>query len=125
MKKAACQGGLSVWRTLQRHHHMEFCPMQIKLLLLASVLAFSMIQNPVVSIRRVPPETFPPCSGIQPIYGTLGIMKKDGEQFTNLTPEEVGDYVVRRLKQGYKVTLYPQISGKIFAIAECPTDGQD
>lgn len=98
--------------------------MQVKLLMLAVPLALFGAQPPTVSVLRVPPDAFPACSGA-PIYGTLGIVEKDGKQRTKLTPDEVGDYIARRLKQGYRVTLYPQLSGKIFAISNCPTDGQE
>jgi hypothetical protein len=97
----------------------------LHLAILAIVLALRVGQSSSVTVRRVPPEAFPPCIGAQPIYGPLGIVEKEGKQRTNLTSAEVGEYVTRRLKQGYKVTLYPQISGQIFAIAECPTDAQE
>ncbi len=41
------------------------------------------------------------------------------EGTTKLTDQEIGEYVRKRLAEGYSVTLYPQASGKMFTVATC------
>jgi hypothetical protein len=49
----------------------------------------------------------------------LGIVGQDKKERTKLTDQEIGQYVKKRLAEGYSVTLYPQASGKIYTVANC------
>jgi hypothetical protein len=52
-------------------------------------------------------------------FRVLGILEKDKNERTKLTAQEIGEGVSKKLAEGYRVTLYPQANGKIFAIATC------
>jgi len=49
----------------------------------------------------------------------LGIVEKDKSERTKLTDQEIGEYVRKRLAEGYSVALYPQASGKMFTVQTC------
>ncbi len=91
------------------------------LLLLFSSLTFSQNLNELkVGVKELPPEPFPHGTCTQDRSGYIGI-SKNGKEETQLTDKQLGEYVRVRLSQGYSVTLYPQVSGKVFAIATCET----
>jgi hypothetical protein len=91
----------------------------IVLLLLLSSLTFSQDFSKLqVSVKELPPEPFPVGTCKQDLSGYIGIVK-DGKEETNLTDKQLGEYVRMRLAQGYSVTLYPQASGRTYAIATC------
>lgn len=90
----------------------------IALLLLLSSLTFSQEQKPTIHITELPPEPFPFGTCRNSESGYLGVSKGNRE-ITKLTDKQLGEYVRVRLSQGYSVALYPQLSGKIFAIATC------
>jgi hypothetical protein len=73
---------------------------------------------PAVTVKELPPEAIPsgPCTESQ--AGYLGFTKA-GKEKTRLTDKQIGEYVRVRLSQGYSVSLYPQVSGKIYAVATC------
>lgn len=72
-----------------------------------------------ISVKALPPEAIPLGSCIESNSGFLGVVGKDNKERTKLTPREVGEYVTKRLSEGYSVTLYPQTSGRVFAVADC------
>jgi hypothetical protein len=74
--------------------------------------------HPAISVKEVPPEAIPAGTCTEDLSGYLGIAKA-GKDVTQLTDKQVGEYVRVRLSQGYSVALYPQASGKIYAISTC------
>jgi hypothetical protein len=91
----------------------------IALLLLFSSLTFSQDLSKLhISVKELPPEPFPVGTCKADESGYLGITKAKKEE-TRLTDKQLGEYVRVRLSQGYSVALYPQVSGKVFAIATC------
>jgi hypothetical protein len=75
--------------------------------------------QPAITVKEFPPEAIPAGTCTQSTSGYLGIVGKDKKERTKLTDQEIGEYVRKRLAEGYSVTLYPQASGKIFTIAIC------
>lgn len=71
-----------------------------------------------VTVKELPPEAIPAGTCKEDQTGYLGITK-NGKEETRLTDQEIGEYVRVRLSQGYSVSLYPQVSGRIFAISQC------
>jgi hypothetical protein len=71
-----------------------------------------------ISVKELPPEPFPVGTCKEDLASYLGTTKGSKEN-TRLTDRQIGEYVRVRLSQGYSVSLYPQISGNIFAIATC------
>lgn len=71
-----------------------------------------------ISVREVPPEAFPKgtCTANQAWAGYLG--SHTGDEL-NIPTKEIGEYVTQRLKQGYSISIYPQASGRVFAIEKC------
>jgi hypothetical protein len=72
-----------------------------------------------VTVTELPPEPIPAGSCTESNSGYLGIVGTDKKERTNLTDQEIGEYVRKRLAEGYSVTLYPQASGKMFTVATC------
>lgn len=98
------------------------CPLKKLLSALFLLSAISFSQNftpPQISVRELPPEPFPAGSCTTDRVGYLGISRDGKDDNTHLTDSQIGEYVRIRLSQGYSVTLYPQASGKIFAMAKC------
>jgi hypothetical protein len=90
--------------------------------LLFSAFTFSQdFSKPSVSVKVLPPEAIPVGSCKEDLFGYLGV-PRNGKTETQLTDEQLGEYIRVRLSQGYSVVLYPQASGKIFAIATCESD---
>ena len=101
------------------HAYKGVCPVRkfFVVLLLFSAVCFSQSQ---ISVKEVPPEPFPTGTCTQDKSGYIGI-PKNGKEETRLTDKQLGEYVRVRLSQGYSVALYPQVSGKIYAIVKCET----
>ncbi len=83
--------------------------------------AFAIAQKRIdaqVSVREVPPEPFPAgtCTSQSTSAGYLG--SHTGSEL-DIPSKEIGEYVSQRLRQGYSVSIYPQASGRIFAIEKC------
>jgi hypothetical protein len=94
----------------------------LKIIALSAVLAVAAIpqtDHPTISVSELPPEAIPVGTCGQSISGYLGIVGKDKKERTKLTDQEIGEYVQKKLTQGYSVSLYPQASGKIFAVETC------
>lgn len=77
-------------------------------------------QDVRISVREVPPEPFPPgsCTHSYSGAGYLHI-EGDSKEPYRLSKEQIGEYILSRLGQGYSVTLYPQASGRIFSVTNC------
>jgi hypothetical protein len=94
----------------------------ILLLLLFSSLTFSQdINKPQASVKELPPEAIPSGTCKGDMSGYLGIDSGEKVNETKFSDEQIGEYVRIRLSQGYSVSLYPQASGKIYAICICHT----
>jgi len=76
-------------------------------------------QQTTVAVTELPPEAIPAGVCSQSNAGYLGIVEKDKKERTKLTDREIGEYVRKKLAEGYSVTLYPQASGKIFTQQTC------
>jgi hypothetical protein len=72
-----------------------------------------------VIVTELPPEAIPAGTCGQSNSGYLGIVGQDKHERTRLTDQEIGEYVRKKLAEGYSVTLYPQASGKMFTVATC------
>jgi hypothetical protein len=72
-----------------------------------------------VSVTELPPEAIPAGACTQSTSGYLGIVERDKKERTKLTDPEIGEYVRKRLAEGYSVALYPQASGKMFTVQTC------
>jgi hypothetical protein len=90
-------------------------------ILLLSVALMLMAQSTTVHVRELPPEPIPHGTCTQGHSGYLGVEESDRNRFT-LSDNEVGEYVRSQIRQGYSLSLYPQVSGRIFAIAQCESD---
>jgi len=75
--------------------------------------------QPAITVKELPPEAIQTGTCTESTSGFLGVIGKDKKERTKLTPQEVGEYVTKRLSEGYSVTLYPQASGRIFVTADC------
>lgn len=75
-----------------------------------------------VSVRELPPEPIPRGTCTQGHSGYLGVEEPTGNRFA-LSDKELGEYIRSQIKKGYSVSLYPQESGRIFAIAKCESNG--
>ncbi len=76
-------------------------------------------QQSAITVRERPPEAIPRGTCKESHSGYVGIASKSGPDITKLTTQQLGEYVAKRLSEGYSITLYPQASGKTFAIATC------
>jgi hypothetical protein len=72
-----------------------------------------------VSVTEQPPEAIPAGTCTQSNSGYLGIVGKDKKERTKLTDQEIGEYVRKKLAEGYSIALYPQASGKMFTVQTC------
>ena len=92
----------------------------ILILLLLPALAFPQeYKMPKISVSELPPEAIPTGTCTQSNAGYLGIVQKDKTERTTLTDREIGEYIRKKLAEGYSVMLYPQASGKIFTFQTC------
>jgi hypothetical protein len=85
------------------------------------LLSVGFSQSPnqsTIHVRELPPETIPAGTCKEDLSGYVGI-PKNGKEENHLTDKQIGEYVRVRLSQGYSIALYPQVSGKMFAIAKC------
>jgi len=89
--------------------------------LLLSSLAWS--QEPQVpkvsSVSELPPEQIPAGTCQHSYSGYLEIPEHKKVKNTNFTAQDIGDYVKKRLSEGYILSLYPQASGRLFVIETC------
>lgn len=71
-----------------------------------------------ITVKELPPEAIPAGTCKEDMSGYLSVTKA-GKEDTHLTDKQLGEYVRVRLSQGYSVSLYPQVSGRVFATANC------
>ncbi len=94
----------------------------LKITVLSAVLAVAAIAqtgHPTISVSELLPESIPAGTCTQSTSGYVGIVEKDGRERTQLTDQEIGEYVRKRLAEGYSLALYPQASGKMFSVETC------
>jgi hypothetical protein len=85
-----------------------------------ALAAMAMAGGPqTVTVTELPPEAIPAGTCTVSNSGYLGIVGKDKKERTNLTDQEIGEYVRKSLAEGYSVALYPQASGKMFTVQTC------
>lgn len=89
------------------------------LTLAVAPIATASLPQTTVTVSELPPETIPEGTCTQSTSGYLGIVGKDKTERTKITDREIGEYVRKRLAEGYSVVLYPQASGKIFTRQTC------
>jgi hypothetical protein len=90
------------------------------LLLLFSSLTFSQDLSKLhVSVKELPPEPIPAGTCKESYSGYLEIPEHDKVKDMNFTPQQIGNYVKKRLSEGYSLSLYSQASGRLFVIETC------
>lgn len=72
-----------------------------------------------VSVSELPPEPIPVGTCKQSYSGYLEIPARKKVKDTNFTSQEIGDYVNKRLSEGYSLSMYPQASGRLFVVETC------
>jgi hypothetical protein len=89
--------------------------MRLFKILVYSALAGMLVaqQSPRVTVRELPPEPIPKGSCKDGHSGYLGVEGTKSSRF-DVSEQEIGEYVVTQIRQGYSLTLYPQASGRIF-----------
>ncbi len=75
--------------------------------------------NSAITVKELPPEAIPTGTCTESTAGYLGIVGNDKKERTKLTDQEIGQYVSKRLAEGYSISLYPQASGKVFTVQTC------
>jgi hypothetical protein len=95
--------------------------MLLAFLLLLSSLSFPQEANlpQKISIAEVPPEPIPAGSCKESYSGYLEISDHGKPKGMDLTPQQIGSYVKKRLNEGYSLSMYPQASGRLFVIETC------
>ena len=99
--------------------------MQLRTVLLyacfaAPLLAESPAQLPsAVKVTETPPEAIPVGTCQHSYSGYLEVQENGKVKVMNLTSPQIGDYVKKRLNEGYSLSLYPQASGRLFIIETC------
>jgi|SRR5580700_3305780 hypothetical protein len=91
----------------------------VRIVVLTVAVAIVAVAQTTVNVTEVPPEAIPAGSCTQSTSGYLGIVGADKSERTKLTDQEIGEYVRKRLAEGYSIALYPQASGKMFTIQTC------
>ena len=91
----------------------------VRIVVLTVAVAIAAVAQTSVSVTELPPEAIPAGTCTQSHTGYLGIVEKDKSERTKLTDQEIGEYVRKRLAEGYSVALYPQASGKMFTVQTC------
>jgi hypothetical protein len=89
---------------------------------LLSALALSAQEpNPPrkISVTELPPESIPVGTCKESYSGYLEIQEHGKTKNVNLTSPQIGDYVKKRLSEGYSLSLYPQASGRLFVFEIC------
>lgn len=91
------------------------------LMLLISTLVFCQdFKAPTkLTVTELPPEPIPPGTCKESYSGYLEVQEHGKTKDANLTSQQIGDYVKKRLSEGYSLSLYPQASGRLFVIETC------
>jgi len=87
--------------------------------LIGAILMAQSGTTATIAVKELPPEAIPAGSCSESQSGFLGVVGQNGKERTALTAIEIGEYIRNRLSQGYSITLHPQLSGRIYVIAEC------
>ena len=96
--------------------------------LLASLVLFSSVgfsqstNQPTIHITELPPDPIPAGTCKESYSGYLEISDHGKIKNTNLTPQQIGSYIKKRLGEGYSLELYPQASRRLFIIETCRTE---
>ena len=93
----------------------------LAVLLLLSSLTFSQEIKPPqkISVIELPPERIPAGTCKESYSGYLEVEEHGKAKDVNLPSQQIGDYVKKRLGEGYSLALYPQTSGRLFVIETC------
>jgi hypothetical protein len=87
-----------------------------------SLFAQSSQQLPsTVTVTELPPEPIPAGTCKNSYSGYLELSEHGKPKKINFTSQQIGDYVKKRLGEGYSLSLYPQASGRLFVIEDCET----
>ena len=93
----------------------------VVILLLLSLPTFA--QEPKfpqkVTVAELPPEPVPTGSCKESYSGYVEVQEHGKAKNVNLSSLQIGDYVKKRLSEGYSLALYPQASGRLFVIETC------
>lgn len=110
--------------------------MQAKIIAAAVVITFALAglvlaQTPVpgassptkpqITVTELPPEAIPTGKCKESYSGYLEIPEHGRTKNKNFTPQQIGQYVNKRLGEGYSLELYSQVSGRLFIIERCQT----
>jgi hypothetical protein len=71
------------------------------------------------SVAELPPEPIPAGTCQKSYSGYLEITEHGKVKDTNLTLQQIGEYVKKRLSEGYSLSLYAQASGRLFVFETC------
>jgi hypothetical protein len=77
--------------------------------------------NAQVTVAELPPEAVPVGTCKESYSGYLEIKEHGKPKNKAFTSQQIGDYVNKRLGEGYSLSLYPQASGRLFVIETCQT----
>jgi len=65
-----------------------------------------------ITVKELPPEAIPAGTCKESYSGYLEVQERGKVEDVNLTSQQIGDYVKKRLSAGYSLSLYPQASGR-------------
>lgn len=88
-------------------------------LALVSVAVVGQQPQTSININEVPPEAIPAGTCKASYSGYLEVPEHKKIKNMNFTNQQIGDYVNKRLGEGYSLALYPQASGRLFIIETC------
>jgi len=99
------------------------------LLIILAMAAFPASQSqsmqsgtqPSVTVTELPPEAIPAGTCKESYSGYLEVPENGNTKNKEFTPQQIGDYVKKRLGEGYSLSLYPQASGRLLVIETCQT----
>jgi hypothetical protein len=93
---------------------------RIAFIVLVSCLTFGQDLSKLhVRVKELPPEPIPVGTCKESYSGYLEIQEHGKVKDSNLTSQQIGDYINKRLSEGYSLSLYPQASGRLFIIETC------
>ena len=97
--------------------------MKILLVILLLLSSLTFPQEPKlpekISVTELPPESIPAGTCKESYSGYLEVPDHGKVKDTKFTSQQIGDYVKKRLGEGYSLSLYPQASGRLFVIETC------
>jgi len=77
------------------------------------------VGQPSITVTELPPEAIPAGTCKESYSGYLEVTEYSKPKKTNFTTKQIGNYVNKRLSEGYSLSLYPQASGRLFVIESC------